>query len=318
MLRSKPELSEIILLTMANVKLSVIVVCLNSSDVREVCLDALEAQAHLDSAEILAVGHWGTEEKQLGLNGDHLSLSERFPTVRWLSVSAETTIPQMRTYAILQSCGEIAALLEDDCIIPEGWIQNVVNAHTRADSIIGGAIAPGKYSRWLDWAVYFCEYGRFMPPLSGPQNALPGNHVTYQKAVLPALESSQGFYEVFFHDAWRSSGGQLIADPKLMIMNVNHWSLRHVTNAPFHHGRAFAGMRAQSFPIWRRGLYTVLSLALPIIKAARLAGVVFKRKQYQVQFFLSLSWIMIFLSSWSFGELLGYAAGPGRSTEQWR
>jgi hypothetical protein len=303
---------------MADVKLSIIVVCLNSSDVRDLCLDSLAAQAHLDSVEILAVGHWGIKEKQLGLNGDRLSWSERFPTVRWLSVSVETTIPEMRTYAIRQSCGKIVALLEDDCVIPEGWIQNVVNAHTRADSIIGGAIAPEKYRRLLDWAVYFCEYGRFMPPFSGPQNALPGNHVTYQKTVLPALESGQGFYEVFFHDTWRSSGGQLIADPKLMVTNVNHWSLRHVTNVPFHHGKAFAGMRAQSFPAWRRGVYTVLSLALPIIKAARLATVIFKRQQYQVEFFLSLPWTMIFLSSWSFGELLGYAAGAGRSPELWR
>jgi hypothetical protein len=311
-------LSEVILLVMADIKLSVIVVCLNSSDVRDVCLRALDAQTHLDRVEILAVGHWGMEEKQLGLNGDHLSSREQFPTVRWLSVSTETTIPQMRTYAILQSCGEIVALLEDDCVISEGWIQNVVNAHTRADSIVGGAIAPEKYRRLLDWAVYFCEYGRFMPPFSGPQNALPGNHVTYQKTVLPSLESGQGFYEVFFHDAWRSSGGQLIADPKIVVTNVNHWSLRHVTSVPFHHGRAFAGMRAQSFPVWRRGLYTVLSLALPMLKATRLAAVVFNRQQYQVQFFLSLPWTMIFLSSWSLGELLGYAAGPGRSPEQWR
>lgn len=300
---------------MADVKLSVIVVCLNSSDVREACLKALEAQAHLNSMEILAVGHWG--EKHFGTDAS-LSWRERFPTVHWLSVSAETTIPKMRTYAILQSCGEIVALLEDDCIVPDGWVLNVMRAHAGTDQIIGGAIVPGNYHRLLDWAVYFCEYGRFMPLFSGSQNALPGNHVTYQKTILSAFKSGEGFYEVFFHDAWQRSGGKLIADPKLAVTNINRWSLRHVTNIPFHHGRAFSGMRSANFSPWRKGLYTILSLALPIVKAGRLATVILNRKQYQTQFFFSLPWIMIFLSSWSFGELLGYAAGPGRSPEQWR
>lgn len=281
-------------------------------------MDALEAQAHLSNTEILAVGHWGEGEKHPGLDGDSLSWSERFPTVRWLSVSPETTIPQMRTYGILQSRGEIVALLEDDCVVSEGWLPEVIQAHAGVYLIIGGAIAPGNYRRFLDWAVYFCEYGRFMSPFSGAQNALPGNHVTYRKIALPTLVSEEGFYEVFFHDTWQRSGGQLIADPEIVVININHWSLRHITTLPFHHGRAFAGMRSRSFPSWRKGLYTVLSLALPMVKAARLAAVLSNRQQYQVQFFLSLPWIMIFLVSWSLGELLGYAAGPGRSPEQWR
>lgn len=302
---------------MANSRLSVIVVCLNSSDVRVVCLDALEAQANLSSTEILAVGHWGKEEKYPGFDHGSLSPRERFPNVRWLSVSDETTVPQMRTCAIQQSRGDIVALLEDDCVVLDGWLSKVVQVHAGDRLIIGGAIAPGKYRRLLDWAVYFCEYARFMPPFSGAQNALPGNHVAYKKSVLSVVKSGEGFYEVFFHDAWQRSGGQLIADPELVVKNVNHWSFRHITNVPFHHGRAFAGMRSGSFSIWLKSLYAILSLALPMVKAARLAAVVSNRRQYQVQFFLSLPWIIIFLISWSLGELWGYVAGPGRSLEHW-
>jgi len=297
---------------MADPRISVIVVCLNSSNVREVCLNALQSQADLGSNEILAVGHWGE------VNSESMLWGERFPAVCWLSVSDETTIPEMRTCGILQSRGEIVALLEDDCVISEGWLLAVMRAHAESYPIIGGAIAPGNYRRFLDWAVYFCEYARFAPPFSGPQNALPGNHVTYKKNALPPFEAGEGFYEVFFHNDWQRSGGQLIADPNIVVSNINHWSLRHITNIPFHHGRAFAGMRSQSFPFWRKVVYAVLSLALPILKAARLAAAVFDRKQYQLQFFLSLPWIMIFLVSWSLGELLGYVAGTGHSAKQWR
>ena len=299
-------------------KLSVIVVCLNSSDVRNACLSALVSQLDAGNTEVLAVGHWGIEEKQTTFPSENLLQSERFSSVRWLSALVESTVPHMRTQAILQSRGEIVALLEDDCVVSNGWLSEVMHAHVGDDPIIGGAIVPGNYRRLLDWAVYFCEYARFMPPFSGLQNALPGNNVSYKRTALPSLNSGDGFYEVFFHDQWLSSGGRLIANPNMTVANINHWSVRHITSIPFHHGRAFAGMRSARFSPWRRSVYSILSLALPVIKVFRLIAVVYNRQTYQTQFLLSLPLILIFLVSWSLGELVGYAAGPGRSAEQWR
>jgi len=292
--------------------LSVIVVCLNSAQVREACLSALAAQAGKESTEILAVGYWGIEDDK------QIQMRQRFPDVHWLAVSTNTTVPQMRTSGILQSQGEIVALLEDDCVVPDRWCHEIYKAHEDSQAVIGGAISPGGYRRWLDWAVYFCEYARFMPPFSGSQDALPGNHVTYKRTILPSLKEGDGFYEVFFHAEWLKSGEKLIADPALSVKNINQWSVRHITRLPFHHGRAFAGMRAESFSIWRKFLYAVLSISLPVVKAARLAGEVAKRRRYMVEFFLSIPWTTIFLASWSLGELIGYAAGPGHSADEWR
>jgi hypothetical protein len=302
---------------MPTCKLSVIVVCLNSPQVREACLTALADQVHPNSTEILAVGHWVAED-QAASSVEYFKTRQRFPGVRWLPVSADTTVPQMRTYGILSSQGEIVALLEDDCVVDEDWCAAVLQAHKNSPPAIGGAILPGGYRRWLDWAVYFCEYARFMPPFSGTTGALPGNHVTYKRSALPRLEPGEGFYEVFLHENWLKSGRQLIADPALMVKNINQWSLHHITRMPFHHGRAFAGMRAQSFPAWRRSLYAVLSIVLPILKVARLASEVASRRRYSVKFCLSIPWIMIFLTSWSLGELWGYATGPGHSPDEWR
>lgn len=298
-------------------QLSVIVVCLNSAEVREACLIALANQVHKDDTEILAVGHWAAEA-QPGTSSEDYVVRQRLPGVRFLPVSARTTVPQMRTIGILQSQGEIVALLEDDCVVADNWCLAVLRAHEESHPVIGGSILPGGYRRLLDWAVYFCEYARFMPPFSGAKDALPGNHITYKRATLPPLESGQGFYEVFFHDDLKKSGMQLIASPTLMVKNINHWSLHHITRMPFHHGRAFAGMRAQSFPAWRKGLYAILSLALPVLKVARLATEVTRRRRYVIEFCFSIPLTMIFLSSWSLGELWGYATGPGHSPDQWR
>lgn len=292
-----------------NPKLSVIVVCLNSSDVRMKCLNALANQIDSSDSEILVVGPWAKGEKEGG---------ERFSSFRWLSAPIESTVPQMRTYAILQSRGDIVALLEDDCVVSESWLSDVIQVHAGEDEIIGGAIAAGNYPRFLDWAVYFCEYARFMPPFSGAQNALPGNNVSYKRAALPSLDPTDGFYEIFFHDQWLNSGGRLFANPNMTVTNVNHWSARHLTNIPFHHGRAFAGMRSAQFSPWRKGAYSLLSLALPILKVYRLAVIVYNRRKYRSQFVLSFPLTAMFLLSWSLGEMAGYAAGSGTSAEQWR
>ena len=299
-------------------KFSIIVVCLNSADVRERCLQALVAQVESDIAEIIAVGHWDSDETRFKPDREPSPPNRPFPSVRALTAPAEYTVPQMRAQAIQESRGEIVILLEDDCVVPQGWMAQLQKAHSEGYKIVGGAIAAGNYRRLLDWAVYFCEYARFMPQFSGIQNALPGNHVSYERTVLPSLKPGDGFYEVFYHDQWRSTGGELFADPKLYVTNVNHWSSRHITTSPFHHGRAFAGMRSAGFPFWRKVIYAVLSFALPLVKAYRLAVVVFSRRRYTIQFLMSLPWSMLFLVSWSLGELTGYASGPGRSAQQWR
>lgn len=292
-----------------NPKLSVIVVCLNSPDVREKCLTALANQIDPNNTEILVVSRWTNDDRKEG---------ERLSSIHWLSAPSESTIPQMRTQGILQSRGEIVALLEDDCVVSSSWLSDVIQAHAGEDKIIGGAIAAEHYHSLLDWAVYFCEYARFMPPFSGSQSALPGNNVSYKRTALPSLNPADGFYEVFFHDQWLRSGGRLLANPNMAVTNINHWTIRHITNIPFHHGRAFAGMRSAQFPLWRKGVYSLLSLALPILKLYRLAVVVYNRRKYRSQFIFSIPFTVLFLVSWSIGEMLGYAAGPGRSAEQWR
>jgi len=264
------------------------------------------------------VGHWDLDEDQQSPNEGNFQLRQRFPDVSWLSVSDHITVPQMRTYGILQSQGEIVGLLEDDCVVTDDWCLAVLRAHEGSQVAIGGGILPGRYRHLLDWAIYFCEYARFMPPFSGIKSALPGNHVTYKRSALPQLEAGQGFYEVFLHADWLKADRKLIADPAMVVKNINQWSLRQVTRVPFHHGRAFAGMRATGFSVWRRGLYVVFSTVLPALKVARLATEVFRRRRYGVEFCLSIPWIMIFLTSWSVGELWGYAVGPGHSAEEWR
>ncbi len=296
---------------MTNPRLSVIVVCINNDRVLEQCLAALVPQMASQDVEVLAIGHHDD-----GPNGR--AVRSRYPAVVWVSAPNDFTVPRMRSSAMNQSHGEIVALLEDDCVVASNWCKEVVRAHQASFMAIGGPVEPGGTYRPWDWAIYFCEYGRFMAPFSGVVSALSGNNVSYKRAVLTDVQDDRGFYEVFFHWRLQQRGHALYAQPNLAVRNVNHWSLAHLTAIPFHHGRAFAGLRAAGLPRWRRFLYAALSGGLPVVKVARVAQEVFRRRRNGRNFLRSLHWTVLFMLSWSLGEFSGYLAGAGGSPNRWR
>ena len=102
-------------------RLSVVVVCINNLDALHRCLAALVPQLSPGQVELLAVGHWG----------DRGNASARFSEVCWVSAPAAATVPQMRAQGLKESRGDIVALLEDDCVVGDGWCGAVIRAHGR-------------------------------------------------------------------------------------------------------------------------------------------------------------------------------------------
>lgn len=298
-------------------RLSVIVVCLNAEPLLHRCLEALAPQVTSGDVEVIAAAD--------AARGDGRVIAARFPFVRWVAAAAGSTVPQRRLLGIARSRGALVGLIEDDCLVDAHWCRAAIAAHATADVAIGGAVEPGGYRRALDWAVYFCEYGRFMLPLRRAGSlalALAGNNVTYKRSALADLpgvgDPGAGFHDLFVHQAWERAGRPMRVEETLVVQNVNSWSLRHVTSVPFHHGRAFAGQRFQGQPASRRLPMSVLALALPVLKTARIVRDALSRKRFIGRLFMALPWIVVFMTSWSLGEAAGYLRGPGGSASQWR
>ncbi len=295
--------------------LSVVVIAINGPRTLEECLDALVEQSRERGVEILVVMDAAKVES-------HRGVRERFPEVRWLDASPLSTVPQMRSLAIAQCRRDIVALLEDDCVVEPGWCDAVIEAHRGHDAAIGGAVEPGRYRRALDWAVYFCEYGRFMRPLRRQPHIaleLAGSHVTYKRSMLmQALGGAGGFHDMFVHLAWHESGIPMRTEQTLVVRNVNSWVLKHVTSVPYHHGRAFAGQRFLRRPVWWRAAAGCLALALPALKVARVIRDTIACRRFTGRLVQALPWIVVFMTSWSLGEVVGSFRGPGISPSRWR
>lgn len=307
--------------TVSSPDLSVIVIAFNGCTLLERCLSSLERQTRQENVEILVVIHEAVQTK-------HLETTHR--RFRWIRAPRHYNVPQMRSLGIARCRGEIFALLEDDCIADENWFASLLTVHQATSATaIGGSVNPGPYTRCLDWAHYFSEYGRFLPPLRpGPTSTLPGTNVSYKRPFLLAglgiqedeLESSlrDGFYETFVHQRLLQTGHKLMAEPSLVVYNVNSWKLAGVLGKCYHHGRGYAGMRVAGLPLLKRSRYVLLALLLPAVLTGRTVRQVLTRRTYRWKLVESLPGIVVISLSWSLGELVGYASGPGDSLARWR
>ncbi len=291
--------------------LSVVVVSFNGAAVVRNCLTKLTPDAQHAGAEVLVVSNW---QDAAGRE----ALEREFPGVRWVDAPDGQIVPRLRRLGMAASRGRIVALLEDDCLVGDGWCGAVLVAHRTSDVAIGGAVEPGPYRRGIDWAVFFCEYGRFMQPL--PERATPdlaGNNVSYKRAALDALPVSDGFYDVFVHQRWSDEGRGLRADGTLVIQQLNFRRAHHVTSMPFYHGRGFAGSRFPDARLPQRLAFSGLALFLPLLTTARIIRLAFERRRFW-RLPQALPWILLFAASWSLGESAGYLRGPGDSLSRWR
>jgi hypothetical protein len=290
-------------------ELSIVVVCVSRPETRERCLAALLAQAVPAGAEVLVVRRPATGPGGPASEG-----------MAWIEAPADDTVPRMRARGIRAARGRVVALLEDDCAVAGGWCAAVLAAHRKDALVVGGPIEPDLYDRGLDWAVFFCEYARFLPPLDGEVATLPGNNVSYRGALVREwLEGRDGFVEAFAHQDWRARVIPLLAAGGMQVRSVNRWTPATATRSAFHHGRAFAGQRFQGKGALRwRLLYATASPLLPALKTARVAREVLTRGRGAGSLLRGLPWIIVFHTSWAIGELLGYLRGPGRSADRWQ
>jgi glycosyltransferase involved in cell wall biosynthesis len=297
-------------------RLSVVVVSFNAPRLLEQCLEAMAVQSRERDVEIVVV-------MDAGRAGAYSRVKERFARVCWMDAPPSSTVPQMRSLGMQRCRGDIVALLEDDCVVGPAWCDAVMAAHRTEDVAIGGAVEPGTYRRAIDWAVYFCEYGRFMLPLRPQPSmalALAGDHVTYKRPVLRQMlpNPGEGFQDFLVHSAWADASMPMRTEETLVVRNVNSWSLRHVTSVPYHHGRAFAGQRFAGRPAWFRAATGCLAAALPLLKIGRVIGDTVARRRFIGRLVQALPWMVVFMTSWSLGEAVGCVRGPGASASRWR
>jgi hypothetical protein len=270
------------------------------------CLEALGRQGDAVPAEVLVVDRCGEEVRT--------AVRERFPEVRVLAAEPHTAIPALRALGIAQARAPIVAVIEDHCHVAPGWLQVIERARREGHRVIGGAVANGSVRRVVDWAAFYCEYARFMPPLpGGPTDAVTGNNVAYDRATLDAAGGFDDRWEYFLHARLAAQGVPFVCAPDLLVSHCKEFGFGEFLSQRYLYSRSFAGMRLGGAPAWRRGAYALATPLLPPVLFARIARAVLARPGHAARFLAAAPALLVFVIAWAAGEAMGALRGPGDS-----
>jgi glycosyltransferase involved in cell wall biosynthesis len=291
---------------------SVVIACVNGMPFIGECIDHLSDQEGNIPAEIIVADRCGESVRQ--------EIRRRYPQVVLVEADAHATIPKLRAMGMAVARGEMIAILEDHCNVSRTWMEVVRRAHAAGEQAIGGAVENGATDRVVDWAVYFCEYARFMLPVAhGRVQEITGNNSVYDRRLLERIgpELKEEVWESFLHQKMREMGVPFYSDPGLLVSHKKEFGYGYFWSQRYHYSRSFAGMRMAGAPIWKRVAVAGASgLLLPPLLLWRMFKTVRAKGRLGGQFVRSLPVIGTFLVPWAWGEVIGSLMGPGRSLEK--
>src|SRR5438093_1002668 len=101
--------------------LSVVVASVNGLPYLDECLEALAENA--PEAEVIVAD--STDE------ATRAHVRERWPAVKLITFDEQMTVPELRAAGVFASTAPDVALIEDHCLVRNGWAQRIVADHER-------------------------------------------------------------------------------------------------------------------------------------------------------------------------------------------
>jgi hypothetical protein len=253
-----------------------------------------------------------------GLPENAAGISRAFPGARVIVADAEATIPEMRAAGLRAAQGAIVAMTTDHCMPGDGWLQALREAHRRGSAVVGGPLL-FEGTGLVDWAVFVCEYGRYLPPVrAGATRDLAGHNVSYTRAALTAIDDllPRGLWEPFWHQRLIERGFAMTCDPAVVVTLRKHYSFGGFVRERFHFARSFASQRAadRAWPI-RLALAAATPL-LPVMILTRTLWQILPKRRYAGVLIRTLPLLGVFVTVWAAGVCAGYALGGGASARR--
>ncbi|MEX5214724.1 MAG: glycosyltransferase [Nitrospiraceae bacterium] len=288
--------------------ISVVIACVNGLPSIHECLTALERERQGVSAEILVLCCCG--------NTTAAHIATHFPACTLIHFPTRLGIPELRAIGMARATGEIVSIIEDHCLVGEGWFREILAAHEKGYEAVGGAVTNGSVERLTDWAVFLCEYSGVMPPIpDGEVAGITGNNASYRTTILDRVEDStkRECWELFLHQELRRQGVKFLSAPSIIVSHKKEFGFWYFMAQRYHYSRSFAGMRRQRTSRLNSLLYACASPLLPGLMLWRMARQVWIKRRHMDKFVLSLPFQAAFMLSYAAGECVGYLFGSGDS-----
>ena len=290
--------------------LSVIIPSVNGWQDLKGALEALRAQDGGFKVQSVVVDRLGEELQE--------KVRREFPEATLVAVPRTMTIPEMRIRGFAAAEAPVVGVIEDHVLVPPDWTKRMLAAHAEGAQVVGGSVVNAASERLVDRAAFLCEYSHCLKPPAGNAEWLTGNNVTYRREILNQFRDTiaEGRWEDRLHAAIRGAGIPLLSEPEISVRHKKHYTVGEYLYQRYVYARAYAGIRLQGEPAGRRMVYGLAAFALPalisfrILKRARAA-------QVRMSALLEATPLLVlFVSAWGVGEVIGYWRGPGNALRE--
>lgn len=299
---------------------SVIVTIVDGGAALRACLTALRGQEGASSFEVIVP--WDASV------ADIEDVRSDFPEVDFLALGGLSTerppeshagqhelFDRRRSAGLAAARGDLICILEDRGIPDPDWLTTLERLHATAPAstaAVGGGVECG-VDRALNWAVYFCDFGRYQPPFeAGARDYVTDVNIAYRRDALEATRDLwiERYHETTVNWALTRDGKTLFLSPEPLIRQVRRdLHLGGLVRERLDWGRLFAYTRAREASALRRVAFVVLAPVLPVVLLVRHARLQFGKRRHFRRFLMVSPLVLVLLAAWSLGEFRGYLSG---------
>ena len=289
------------------VDLSVVVTIVDGGDNLERCLTALANQQGNYALEILVPYDHISREAE--------SLRAKFPSFVFLDLGEifggsrprnplemHAFYDTRRSTALKAATGRLVGILEDRGIPAADWAKVMIELHNVSDdSVIGGAVINGE-NHLRTWAIFFCDFGRYQPPLAdnNPEYVTDTNIVYKRDALLSVRDLWESkFHEPAVNWALRRQGHAMrLTDQPLTVQHRQPLGLVGMARERLHWARLYGQVRGREITQIQRFKLCLAMPALPLILFVRHFRCQLSKRRHIGRFVLAALGRCI---SWHFG-----------------
>jgi hypothetical protein len=251
------------------------------------------------------------------------ALASRFPEVRFVDLGSlhpkglvlnaytqHAIYDRRRAGGLRAANGRLVAMLEDRGRPQPNWARAMVALHEETPcAAIGGAIENGAQGS-VRWALFFCDFGRFEPPLdiSEPEY-LTDINLCYDREALNGVRDlwEDRYFESQVNWALRRRDLRLrLSDRALVVLERRKIRLGSVMNERIQWGRIFGQVRGKETTPIRCLLWATVAPALPLVLFVRHFRRQLAKRRNVPEFVKAIPATLLLLHCWVLGEFIGY------------
>ena len=301
--------------------LSVIVTVVDGGATLTECIDALMNQRDAPVTEIIVP--YDDSVAEVG------GLAARFPSVRFLHLGSllapgehlnefvrHRLFDIRRARGLRAATGGLLAIVEDRGRPSPGWARAIVDLHASSSYAVVGGVVVHAGQGALRWAVFFCDFGRFQPPVfEDSPEYITDTNICYSREALEAVSDlwTDRYQEPTVNWALRRQGSRLhLSERPVTIQKRDGLTLRSVLQERLHWGRLFGQIRGREASGLQCAGWAAATPLLPLLLLTRHARREIRRRRNLREFVVAGPVMVPLLCAWALGECVGYLEAAGR------